>query len=236
MALVFMIVFTCLAVQVILWQSNDISVSIVSETEEGNNEVTISVLNTAGATLLFYENSEVTGKIEYLSDEGWVEYCDVSYTASNADAVSAQYGGTFAELEPGEDWDVTVPRDKIAEMKNGTYRIKMTYVTEKNYMEYLDSAFENRNEESKEEEEEVSDISDEFFDKSTVIGMRPIAGQEKDDDDEIIEEDFLAESICEIYVKTFEYTAPEDYVGEISIDDSDIDNTKALKARINQLN
>ena len=230
-----MIGFTFLAVQVILWQSNDISVSIVSETEEGNNEVTISVLNTAGATLLFYENSEVSGKIEYLSDKGWVEYCDVSYTASNADAVSAQYGGTFAELEPGEGWDVNVPEDKIAGMKDGTYRIKMTYITEKNYKQYLDNAFENRNTDSK---KEVSHISDEILDKSTVIDMIPVVGEKSEDEetDEIVEETFLGESVCEIFVKTFEYAAPEDYVGEISIDDNDINNGKTSKARINQLN
>ena len=134
-----MLAFTALAVQVLLWQSQDISVAIVSETESGSNEVIISVRNTAGSTLLFYENAEMTGKIEYLSEEGWIEYCDVSYTYGNASAVSKLYSGTFAELEPGEDWNVSVPEEKVSEMKNGTYRIKMTYVTEKKYNEYLKS-------------------------------------------------------------------------------------------------
>ena len=53
-----MLSFTALAVRVLLWQSQDISVAIVSETEEGSNEVIITVRNTAGSTLLFYESAE----------------------------------------------------------------------------------------------------------------------------------------------------------------------------------
>jgi len=247
-----MIGFTVLAVQVLLWQSQDISVAIVSETEEGSKEVIISVRNTAGSTLLFYENAEMTGKIEYLSEEGWVEYCDVSYTAGNAQAVSKLYGDKFAELEPGEDWSVTVPEEKVAGMKNGTYRIKMTYVTEKRYNEYLEAS---RNEIESEEdesealfessedssitetsdisfdisEEESAEVSDESLNEVSASNFFTdlIPTFNKNDKEasepEAIIEKFHAESISEVYVKTFEYTAPEDFVSEISIDDSDID-------------
>ncbi|MBR5859018.1 MAG: hypothetical protein IKZ05_03770 [Clostridia bacterium] len=209
----------------LLWQSADISVSIVSETDEGNNDVTISILNTAGSTLLFYENDDVTGKIEYLSEDGWVEYCDVYYTASNTEAISSQYGGIFAELEPGEDWDLTVPKDKIADMKDGTYRIKMTYVTEKVYNRYLDEAFRNRN-------ESVSEVIPEKTDKvsevPTISGTKPISNKNTSELVPAEEEKFLGESVCEIFIKTFQYVAPEDYVDEISIEAKDIEsNVKA---------
>lgn len=230
LALIFMITFTVLAFQVILWQSQDISVSIVSETDEGTSEVTISVLNTAGSTLLFHENAEMTGKIEYLSEDGWVEYCDVSYTANNVNAISTQYGGTFAELEPGEDWDVSVPESKISGMKNGTYRIKMTYITEKDYNEYLEKAYKSRNESKK----DVSDVSvphNLVMNTITeIVGTTEVYG----DDNETESENFLAESACEVFVKTFEYTAPEDFVDEISFDDSDIENSKVSRAKIKQ--
>lgn len=232
-----MIGFTALAVQVLLWQSADISVAIVSETEEGSQEVTISVRNTAGTTLLFYENAEITGKIEYLSEDGWVEYCDISYTNGNANAVSTLYGGTFAELEPGEDWNVIVPEDKVAGMKNGTYRIKMTYVTEKNYNEYLESAFANRFDEQSESITESDLVSeDASFDISTDSsaelpsipdndklgnGMLATNGSatEKDTASDVSEEEeYLAASVSEIFVKTFKYEIPEDFVSEISIE------------------
>ncbi len=237
LALAFMIGFTVLAVQVILWQSQDISVAIVSDTEEGSNEVTISVRNTAGTTLLFYENAEMTGKIEYLSDEGWVEYCDVYYTTDNASAISQLYCGTFAELEPGENWEVTVPEEKVAGMQNGTYRIKMAYVSEKKYKNYLASLDENRVSEDaeastedeisewsgdvSEEESEISEESQEesFDELSTVFGS-----DESLSDSEASEEEFLASSVCELYVKTFEYEAPEDFVSEISFNDNDIED------------
>ncbi len=231
LALIVMIAFSVLAVQLILWQSADISVSIVSENDNGKNEVTISVLNTAGSTLLFYENTEVAGKIEYLSDSGWVEYCDVSYTAYNTGAFSSQYGGTFAELQPGENWKVSVPEDKIAGMTNGTYRIKMTYITEKNYNAYLNDAFNKNNAESSKK----PNVKPETTPNPNVNGLKPVVNSEISESEDISKEErFLAEGLSEIYVETFEYFAPEDFVGEFSIDDSDIENSdySTTKARI----
>lgn len=215
-----MIAFTALAVQVILWQDQDISVSIVSETEEGNKEVTISVRNTAGSTLLFYENDDITGKIEFLSDDGWVEYCDVIYTAGNACAISPVYGGTFASLEPGEDWKVSVPEDKVAAMKSGTYRIKMTYVTENQYNKYLDSQFENRGESTDESIDESfadMDISEAISNEDFIGDLIANLGF-GDDEAEEITESFIAESVSEVYIKDFDYVAPEEFVSTISFD------------------
>lgn len=223
-ALIFMFTFTAIAFRFLLWQSSDISVNIVSETEEGNNEVKISMLNTAGSTLLFYESAEVTGKIEYLSENGWVEYCDVSYTLNNVGAISQQYGGLFAELEPGENWTVSVPADKIEAMTDGTYRIKMTYITENNYNRYLDEAFKSKDELKQEkDDEDVSFAEDES--KDVVSGMVPTAGK-NERPTESIEEEFLASAMSEVFIKTFEYTAPEDFVDVISIDDSEIEKSR----------
>lgn len=240
-----MLSFTALAVRVLLWQSQDISVAIVSETEEGSNEVIITVRNTAGSTLLFYESAEMTGKIEYLSEKGWVEYCDVSYTHGNASAVSELYSGTFAELEPGEGWNVAVPEEKVAEMKSGTYRIKMTYVTEKKYNEYLKKSLSNSSaEESVEESLDESEISKESSEESVEEAIpeyessvtedasksegffadifHNIANDNSEAVSEESTESFHAESICEVFVKTFEYEIPEDFVSSVSIDDNDI--------------
>lgn len=238
-----MICFTFLAFQVLIWQSQDISVDIVSDTEEGSNEVTISVKNTAGTVLLFHENDEMTGKIEYLSDEGWVEYCDVYYTQGNATAVSQQYSGTFAELEPGEDWEIVVPEEKVAGMKNGTYRIKLAYVTENKYKQYLEELYEESlngnisDEESIfEESEAVSD--EEAFEESFDVSLEDseanggIFGEidfnfngifddtSKEEDEEV--EEYYASSVSELFVKTFEYEVPADFVSQISFDESNI--------------
>ena len=244
-----MIGFTVLAVQVILWQNQDLSVDIISETETGNQEVTISIKNTAGSTLLFYENAEMSGKIEYLSENGWVEYCDFSYTTGNVNAVSQLYGGTFAELDPGEDWDLTIPEDKVANMKNGTYRIKMTYITEKNYNKYLENAYRNRDKESS------SDVSSEIVpekkpsgDKSGAIAdisesdsafgndveiESLAADSEGEINEDVKSEKFLAESSCEVFVKTFDIVVPEDLGQEISIASRSVRNGDAVIAEKN---
>ncbi len=219
-----LIAFTVLAVQMVLRHGDDISVSIVSDTEDGKNEVTISVLNTAGSTLLFYENAEMCGKIEYLSDDGWVEYCDVSYTANNAGAVSSQYGGTFAELQPGEDWKVSIPNDKLADMKDGTYRIKMTYITEKKYNSYIEDAFDE-----KDYELVNPPVSYDNSNGMTNVEMKPIS-ESKSKNKFYGKEKFLAESFSEVYIETFEYTSPNGIVGEFNVEESSesVDNSKAI--------
>lgn len=229
LALVFMIAFTLLAVQVLVWQSQDISVDIVSDTEEGSNEVTISVKNTAGTVLLFHENDEMTGKIEYLSDDGWVEYCDVYYTQGNATAISQQYSGTFAELEPGEDWEITVPEEKVAQMQNGTYRIKLAYVTENKYKKYLTSLTEESvNESSEVTDEESVTVSDGYISeaetKDQIFGELNVSinGTSEDISEESETEEFYASSVSELFIKTFEYEVPEDFVSAISFDESNI--------------
>ncbi len=197
-------------VQLVLWQGKDISVSIVSESEDGHSEVTISVLNTAGSTLLFYENSEICGKLEYLSDNGWVEYSDICYSYGNVNAISQKYGGTFAELAPGEDWKLSVPESVLSNMKDGTYRIKMTYITEDDFDDYLNTKFEDKDNESSEEKAEGG------FVNMFLPLARPSA-------EEKIEESYIAESISEIYIEIFEYEAPEDFMDSISFDDSVIE-------------
>lgn len=245
-----MISFTVLAYELVLWQSSDISVSIVSSADNGGKgDVKISVLNTAGSTLLFYENPEMSGKIEYLSDSGWVEYCDISYTTDNAKAISPQYGGIFAELEPGEVWNVSVSEEAVKGMKNGTYRIKMTYITAKNFKRYIDSAFENRNSES----ESFNSESDygENVSGADSSASDPAADSEAQADSFLhfikndesakrkppkAKEEFLAASLSEVYIKTFDFTGSEDIVSKINIEPDDIsevkDNPKIRSRRI----
>ncbi len=216
-----MIAFTVLVIDALIRNSADLSVSIVNEAEEGASEVTISILNTAGSTLLFYENTEMTGKIEYLTEDGWTEYCDVYYTDGNLEAFSQQYGGVFAELEPGEDWKISLPEEKVVDMKDGTYRIKMAYITEKQYSSFLNNEFNKYN---------TSVPIDESIDVSDSTGQ--IVSTATDVSDESAEE-FLASEMCEVFIKTFEFNSPDDFVEEISIDDSQIEqNASEASIRI----
>lgn len=197
-----MIAFTVMAFSIIMWQSEDLSVDIVSKSGKNNDNVVISVLNTAGSTLLFYESDKMTGKIEYLTEDGWVEYCDVCYTAGNINAFSQQYGGNFAELEPGESWSVAVPKDKVAGMQDGTYRVKLTYITRDRYEKYIQLALDSR--------ETVSEIIDDEVssDERHESGITEIVGETELEEHEI-EEKFIAESESQVFIKTFEYVKPE---------------------------
>ncbi len=202
-----MIAFTVMAFSIIMWQSEDLSVDIVSKPDKENGNVVISVLNTAGSTLLFYESNEMTGKIEYLTEDGWVEFCDVCYTTGNSNAFSPQYGGNFAELEPGENWSVRVPNDKVSEMQDGTYRVKLTYITKDRYEKYLELSYENRFVSSEVIDDNVSNLD-------TESGFTEIAGN-VDMSEQEIKENFIAEAESQVFIKTFEYVAPKNASSDI---------------------
>ena len=204
-----MIAFTVMAFSIIMWQSKDLSVDIVNTADVDNN-IVISVLNTAGSTLLFYESEELTGKIEYLTEDGWVEYCDVCYTAGNTSAFSQLYGGNFAELEPGENWNVSIPKDKVAEMKDGTYRIKLTYITKDKYEKYLELSYKNRVTSSEAPDDGSTDISDYVKPEN---GITEIAG-DVDMSEQEIKENFIAEADSHVFIKTFEYVASTNTTSE----------------------
>ena len=210
LTLMFMLSFTVLAFGVAKWQSNDIVVSIVSDNESEEEQVNISILNTAGISLLFPENNDSAGVIEYLDENNeWIKVCDISYSVDNPHAVSKDYAGMFAELNPGEKWEISISEEAASVMKNGSYRVRMTYTTVNEYENYIDELILAAN-----ESDEVSIDSDPVGE----YGPEYIPGFEADEkDDEIT-------LVYEEFIKEFEYKVNESK-GDVSIDESDISNS-----------
>ncbi len=194
-ALLFLLTFTVLAVEVIIWQSNDISVSIDTDSKETQQELSITVKNTAGLTLLFFENQCINGCIEYLNGNQWEKFCDIYYTTENINAISQQYAGVFAELNPGEDWSVSISDDDKARMIPGTYRIKLTYTTASDYKKFLDKKY--------------SALSDISSDNTDAVDFSNDTGS----DNEVSQSENVFESIrSEVFVKTFEFGDADGFV------------------------
>ena len=221
LAFLFLTGVTVAAVEVILWQSADISVSIVSKPSEGDHcPVKISVLNTAADTLLFYEGDELSAKVEYYTGEKWEDFCDITYTDGNVKAISQQYSGIFAELEPGDVWSITIPESKTREMKAGRYRIRMTYITENDYRDYIDDSFRL----SGADELSVSDgiINESDSADARIAAMaRTIADSVRRDTGKPAYGIPAFES-CKVYVKEFSFTEPKDFHESIDFDESAI--------------
>jgi hypothetical protein len=109
-------------------------------------------------------------------------------------------------------------------MMNGTYRIKMTYITENNFNKYLKVAF-NESQNDDESEIIISDVSEESSMAPEIIGTADNESAEQGDTaDAVIENDdetdkkddkndkkekFLAAAYSEVFYKNFEYSAPE---------------------------
>lgn len=211
-ALIVMLTMTVFAVEVIIWQSNDISVSIDSASKEEKNDLQISVLNTAGLTLLFFENPCKNGRLEYLDNDEWVDFCEISYTKGNMSAISQQYAGMFAELNPGETWKITVPETAISEMKPGTYRIVMTYTTVADYKTYLNSVYEST----------LSVSSEEMSDE---ISLPILTSDDTTYDESSLSEPFTGIK-SETFIKTFDF-GQSDARSRFSIDESDVSGDEA---------
>ena len=212
-ALLFMLGFTLLAFSVLKWQSADISVSIVSEetNDETSGSVKISVVNTAGSKLLFYKSNNVKGKIEYYKGDEWVDFCEVEYDTSKDK--TADYSDMFAQLDPGEEWTISVPEDTVSKMEAGKYRVVMTYISEKKYNDYIEESAQTDKSEAKthkfapdlrfefaeyEAPEKLEDES--FFEKIAERFLAFVGGEDED-------ESYPAQAKSEVFVKTFEFDA-----------------------------
>lgn len=202
-----MLTFTVLAVEVMIWQSNDISVSIDTTSKETKKDLSITVRNTAGLTLLFFENRYISGCVEYLNGDEWERFCDISYTSQNVNAISQRYAGVFAELNPGENWSISIPDDAKSKMVPGTYRIKLTYTTASDYKSYQDKKFKELLENDGDGTDEDSVVSDAAPDASPAF-----------------EEEGHFDSVrSEVFVKIFEY---EDEESIIIAEDSSVGPVK----------
>ena len=225
-----MLTISVLAVEVIIWQSNDISVNIDSSTDKETEDLRISVLNTAGLTLLFFDNPYINGKIEYYNGETWEKFMDISYTDGNINAISPQYAGVFAELNPGETWKITIPKKMTANMKAGKYRVNLTYTTVSDYKKFISSKFNtgisNLNLQAENDQTLVSDSADfEFLESDSLAADTDnsnISDVSDVSDEEISEDRPFDDLKCEVFLKTFEYEVSDEDFGTYSFDDSDI--------------
>lgn len=228
LALAFLILtgITVAAVEVILWQSADISVSIVSKPSGGDScPVRISVLNTAADTLLFYEGDALSAKVEYYSGEKWEDFCDITYTDGNLKAISQQYCGVFAELEPGDVWSITIPEAEAREMKAGRYRIRMTYITENDYRGYIDASFGLTSagaDAASAGNAGTADSTAALF----AAAARSIADSVRRDTGKPAYGIPAFES-CKVYVKEFSFTEPKDFRESIDFDETAISKSNS---------
>jgi hypothetical protein len=155
----------CFAAGSLLWrQGQEMEVSIETSGEGFTSSVTFTVSNVLGMDILIDESRDSCAMLQFLQDGEWVDVCEIRFVREDSAAISVKYGGMYAHLEPGKTLTYCFSQELLGEMVSGEYRVAIPYISEEEYLRYLQERGEEIDEsleEAKEEEESAEETSDE---------------------------------------------------------------------------
>ena len=155
----------CFAAGSLLWrQGQEMEVSIETSGEGFTSSVTFTVSNVLGMDILIDESRDSCAMLQFLQDGEWVDVCEIRFVREDSAAISVKYGGMYAHLEPGKTLTYCFSQELLGEMVSGEYRVAIPYISEEEYLRYLQERGEEIDEsleEAKKEEESAEETSDE---------------------------------------------------------------------------
>lgn len=157
----------CFAAGSVLWrQGQEVEVSIDTSGEEFTSSVTFTVRNMLGMDILIDESKESCAMLQFLENGEWLDVCEIRFVREDSAVISVKYGGMYAHLEPGMTLTYCLDEELLAAMSSGEYRVAIPYISEEEYLRYLQKRGEEIDE-SLEAEKEASleeDLSEETED------------------------------------------------------------------------
>ncbi|MBO7158581.1 MAG: hypothetical protein J6W31_08255, partial [Clostridia bacterium] len=120
--------------------------------------------NVLGMDILIDESRDSCAMLQFLQDGEWVDVCEIRFVREDSAAISVKYGGMYAHLEPGKTLTYCFSQELLGEMVSGEYRVAIPYISEEEYLRYLQERGEEIDEsleEAKKEEESAEETSDE---------------------------------------------------------------------------
>ena len=155
----------CFVAGSLLWrQGQEMEVSIETSGEGFTSSVTFTVSNVLGMDILIDESRDSCAMLQFLQDGEWVDVCEIRFVREDSAAISVKYGGMYAHLEPGNTLTYCFSQELLGEMVSGEYRVAIPYISEEEYLRYLQERGEEIDEsleEAKKEEESAEETSDE---------------------------------------------------------------------------
>ncbi len=150
----------CFAAGSVLWrQGQEVEVSIDTSGEEFTSSVTFTVRNMLGMDILIDESKESCAMLQFLENGEWLDVCEIRFVREDSAVISVKYGGMYAHLEPGMALTYCLDEELLAAMSSGEYRVAIPYISEEEYLRYLqkrgeeiDESLEAEKEASREEE------------------------------------------------------------------------------------
>lgn len=166
----------CFAAGSLLWyQGREVEVSIDTSGEEFTSSVTFSVRNVLGMDILIDESKESCAMLQFLQDGEWEDVCEIRFVREDSAVISVKYGGMYAHLEPGMTLTYCLGEELLASMPTGEYRVAIPYISEEDYLLYLQERGEEIDE-SLEAEKEVS--LEEELSEETEFGEQDTVSEE----------------------------------------------------------
>ena len=146
----------CFAAGSLLWhQGQEVEVSVDAPGEEFTSSVTFTVRNVLGMDILIDENKQSCAMLQFLKDGEWLDICEIRFVREDSAVSSVKYGGMYAHLEPGKTLTYCLGEELLATMASGEYRVAIPYISEEEYLRYLQERGEEIDE-SLEAEKEAS--------------------------------------------------------------------------------
>ena len=153
----------CFAAGHVLWtQGQEMEVSVDTSGEEFTSSVTFTVRNVLGMDILIDECKESCAMLQFLRDGEWEDVCEIRFVEEDSAVISVKYGGMYAHLEPGMTRTYCLEEELLSQMSSGEYRVAIPYISEEEYLKYLQKRGEEIDESLEAEaeasaEEETSD-------------------------------------------------------------------------------
>ena len=145
-AVAFLLTFLCflafggicfLAGSLLLRQGQEVKISVETPGEEFTESVTFTVSNILGIDILIDERRDSCAMLQFNRDGEWEDVCEIRFVRENSAVLSVKYGGMYAHLAPGKELKYCLDEKILSTMTSGEYRIAVSYISEEEYLEYL---------------------------------------------------------------------------------------------------
>lgn len=209
-ALAFLLTFLCFllfgaicffAGSVLIRQGQEVKISVDTSGEEFTESVTFTVSNVLGIDILVDEGKESCAMLQFNQDGEWVDVCEIRFVQEDNAVLSVKYGGMYAHLAPGMELRYCLDQEILNSMTSGEYRIAVSYISEAEYLEYL-----------QERAEEIDESLEEALENGalSVSEVSAELSQEEDMEEEQPDEEDAPKPEVQIFYKEFVFVSQQD--------------------------
>lgn len=121
----------------LLRQGQEVKISVETPGKEFTESVTFTVSNVLGIDILIDERKESCAMLQFNRDGEWEDVCEIRFVQEDSAVLSVKYGGMYAHLAPGMELKYCLDEKILSSMTSGEYRIAVSYISEEEYLEYL---------------------------------------------------------------------------------------------------